>query len=63
MKRVHRVFRHLQPVARIVDGVGHHVIVGLGHGVEHREIRHCLWRPHIGKQQTLKLTNRVSAVT
>ena len=29
MERIHGVFRHLQPVTRVIDGVRHHIVIRL----------------------------------
>jgi hypothetical protein len=62
MERVHRVLCDLQPVTRIVDGIRHHVVGGLRHGVEDREFRHAVSGAEIGEDQPADLVRRIGAL-
>ena len=61
--RVHRVFTHLQPVARIHDLVGHQLGARqVVDGVIQRELRHIVGRPHVGEQQAVPFDDGVGTV-
>ena len=63
VERIPGVFHHLQPVARRFDQVRDHFVAVLDHGVEHRERRHGLARPHVGKRESLVFNDRIGAET
>ena len=62
MERVHRVLGHLQPVAGVVDEVGHELDAGERKSVEHRELGHELRGAEVGEDESGELPNGIGAV-
>ncbi|MCY1542438.1 hypothetical protein D9M68_781840 [compost metagenome] len=60
---VHDVLEHLQPVARVDIGEGHQLSsFRLGEGLEFRELRFFIRRPHVGEHQAAALKRRIGAL-
>ena len=62
VERVHRVLGHLQPVAGVVDEVGHELDAREREGVEHRELGHVLRGAEVGEDESGELPNGIGAV-
>ena len=62
VERVHRVLGHLQPVARVVDRIGHEIDAGQRERVEHRELGGELRRTEVGEDEAGEFPGRVGAV-
>ena len=62
VKRVHRVLGYLQPVAGVVDEVGHELDAREREGVEHRELGHVLRGAEVGEDESGELPSWIGAV-
>ena len=62
VKRVHRIFTDLLPVAGRMDQVGLHLVVWHHHGVHHGECRFDGGGAHVGEDDTLELHHWVGAL-
>ena len=62
VERVHWVLGHLEPVARVVDGVGHELDPGQREGVEHGEFGPQLGRTEVGEDEAGELPDGIGAV-
>ncbi len=62
MPRVHSVLANLQPIAGVINIVGHHFDISQHGGIPFREIRLLFRWAHVGKNQAKVFHDRIRAV-
>ncbi len=62
VERIHGIFRHLQPVARIVDDVGHEIDTRQSEGVVDWKFRLLIGGAKIGKDDSAIFEDRIGTL-